>query len=204
MMSKKIDLTGKRFGRLIVLHETDIIYSPSRWVCICDCGKLKESRGTGLTTGDIKSCGCLIKDFNREKVVHGKTKTAEYRAWISAKSRCYNKNCAFYYCYGARGITMIDKWVNSFETFFKDMGTKPTRKHSLERIDNNKGYCKGNCKWATQKEQSRNKRGLHIIEYKGEKMVQADWVKRCGTTYSWFFYRIKRYGILETMKYFNQ
>lgn len=104
----------------------------------------------------------------------------EYNLWNSIKQRCYNKKNKSYKNYGYRGIRMCKTWKNSFEQFYKDMGPKPSDKHSIERINNNWYYCKENCKWATRKEQSRNKRTNTIITFRGENKSLVEWAEFFG------------------------
>lgn len=99
---------------------------------------------------------------------HGGCGTPEYAAWHSMKDRCYNPNNKRYPIYGGRGIRVCPQWGSSFVNFLADMGDKPSSQHSLERVDNNKGYYKGNCRWATREDQAQNKRVTRFIEYQGE------------------------------------
>lgn len=149
-MGKKIDLTGQRFGRLVVLGE-----SKKRsgghvcWWCQCDCGELACVQENVLRIGTTKSCGCLRKP-------HGKSTSAEYKIWASMLQRCNNpKNKAFKH-YGGRGISVCERWKD-FKNFLKDMGEKPAG-YSIERIDNDGDYCQENCEWATRSKQQWNTR----------------------------------------------
>ena len=103
--------------------------------------------------------------------VHGGTGTPEFTAWSKAKERCYSKNSQRYHRYGARGIIVCDRWLNSFPNFLEDMGKRPSKKHSLDRIDNNGNYCKENCRWATSKQQGKNR--STTILYKGKSAIEA-------------------------------
>lgn len=179
-MGTFIDITGNVFGRLKVVKFSHIHKKHTYWVCICVCGKYKTIDGSVLKCGASKSCGCL----NREKIsersmTHGDTvggHSAEYMTWSRMKARIFNKNTHNYENYGGRGITICDRWVNSFSNFLKDMGRRPTSKHSLDRFPNvNGNYCKENCRWATGKEQAGNKRNNRWLEYRGKKMILADW-----------------------------
>jgi hypothetical protein len=151
---KVIDLKGKKFGKLTVIEQLlPKEKGYAKWICKCDCGGEKTVQSGHLKKGDVKSCGCA-------NVTHGHTRgriyTAEYNTWISMKDRCCNPKNKRYDRYGGRGITVSNEWLNNFDVFYKDMGDKPTPKHSIDRINNDKGYCKENCKWATDKEQARN------------------------------------------------
>jgi hypothetical protein len=114
------------------------------------------------------------KHFN---ATHGLTKSREYKTWLKMKERCYNPRAINFERYGARGITVCDEWRNCFEQFLADMGNKPSPKHSIERVDNMAGYSKENCKWVTMKEQNRNRRSNHYVEYKGQTKSAAQWAE---------------------------
>lgn len=118
----------------------------------------------------------LIKHLN-SKV--GKV-TPEYRSWLAMKSRCYYSKNIEYKNYGARGITVCEEWRNSFEKFLEDMGEKPDKSYTLDRIDNSQNYCKDNCKWSSKIEQSNNTRKNVFIEYNGEKLTLAQWSEKLG------------------------
>lgn len=155
-----LNLGGKRFTRLLVVSQ-----APSRqeicWNCICDCGAERVVRQSNLISGSTKSCGCYMRDRVTKHGHCRKSKpgliTPEYEAWLSAKSRCRNPKYSKYEYYGGRGITICDEWVNSFSSFFEHMGPRPDG-HTLDRIDNDGNYEPGNCRWATWKQQAKNKR----------------------------------------------
>src|SRR5574337_1261140 len=130
-----IDLTGRRFGRYLVLHRSVDDGRKTAWKCICDCGSVRRVRGTHLTTGRSASCGCERdeKTSNRSKT-HGLSKTRIYRIWRNMINRCYNERLRDYKNYGGRGIAVCDKWRNSFECFFSDMGIPPDSL-SIDRIN---------------------------------------------------------------------
>jgi len=155
-MPKLIDLTNQKFGRLVAIEKVGIDKQRgSLWKCVCDCSNLVIVRGRHLQGNRTKSCGCLVKD---RLLKHGQTGTITYRTWSRMLERCTNKNRDGYSRYGGRGIKVCEKWLNSFNEFYKDMGEKPNGL-TLERIDNDKEYSKENCEWATPKTQARN-RGL--------------------------------------------
>lgn len=152
---RKVDLTGQRFGRLLVIGLESRNKHRSHWKCQCDCGNEKIAEMGQLHNGHTKSCGCLRKELN---TVHGKFNCSEYRSWQAMKSRCENKNTTRYVDYGGRGIKVCERWSKSFENFYIDMGNKPSKKHSIDRKNNDGNYEPDNCRWATIPEQQRNKR----------------------------------------------
>jgi len=157
-----------------LLEQVADINGKKAFMSKCSCGKVKVR-----TLDAIKrsvSCGCSA---GHNKIRHGQGSvkngvSVEYSAWLGMKNRCYNKNNQDYYNYGGREIFVSDEWVNSFETFFKDMGVKPSKLHSLDRIDTNKIYSKENCKWSTPKEQARNRNNNRKILFNGELMFAQD------------------------------
>ena len=126
---------------------------------LCECGSLIIANSYSVTSGRTKSCGCLQRElFGSRRFKHGKTNTIEYRTWQAMKRRCYNKNTKDFRLYGKRGITVCKRWKNSFVNFLTDMGNRPSKLHSIDRINNNGNYTPVNCKWSTDFEQNNNRR----------------------------------------------
>lgn len=171
------EMVGKVFGNLSVIEKdtvTDKFGHRTLWICRCVCGIVKSLPGGKIRSGELKSCGCLRKEQLR---THGQADTDEYRIWRHVKGRTRSLTNNSYPDYGGRGITMSDEWFDSFETFYKDMGPRPSKEHSIERIENNKGYFKGNCKWATRTEQANNRRSSALYSYIGKTKTLADWCR---------------------------
>lgn len=158
---------GDRFGRLIVLAELEPRRRPNqttrRMLCRCDCGVEKDVPLTGLKTGTTKSCGCLAREkWIAARTKHGdsKAKAPEYLIYGAMIARCENPNNADFKDYGERGITVCARWRSSYADFLSDMGRRPTPRHSIDRIDNDRGYEPDNCRWATAHEQRMNQRRM--------------------------------------------
>ncbi len=173
MPPKKIDLAGKKYGKLLVIefsHKGD--YGCSMWLCQCECGSMVKVQA-GLLNSGKNSCGCSNRAFKHLNAKKGQ-QSYEYRCFYSMKRRCYNQTTTRYKDYGGRGIKICERWVNSFENFLSDMGKRPSSLHSLDRIDNNGDYSPQNCKWSTAKEQISNRRSSVMLVFNGEKISLTD------------------------------
>lgn len=154
-MPRRVDLTNQRVGRWLVLH----LARPTHWWCRCDCGTERQVAQLHLRSGRSQSCGCYQKErASATNAVHQMAKSAEYRTWSAMRTRCTNPKAESWPNYGGRGIRICDRWMASFASFLEDMGRKPSRVHSLDRINPNGDYCPENCRWATPKEQAQTTR----------------------------------------------
>lgn len=177
---------GDDYGRLAVQEAAGRDKEGKRlWKCICACKTEKIARDHGLRAGSIKSCGCLKVDVakmhGKKNATHGGRKDTEYRCWISMISRCHNPNHDAFHNYGGRGIIVCDRWRNSYKAFLEDMGRRPSPSHTLDRHpDTNGNYEPGNVRWATHKEQSRNKRDNLIVTINGVSRCLIEWAEVSG------------------------
>lgn len=164
-MKMSINIAGQKFGRMLVLTYV----GKSKWECLCDCGKKKSVEGYALRHGKTTSCGCWNLEVGRKAHEAAFPNNPAYLVWKGMKSRCYNPKTIQYCNYGGRGITVCDRWRNSFLAFSEDMGPRPSKKHSIHRINNDGPYEKSNCKWATTLEQSYCRTDTRYIEVDGKK-----------------------------------
>lgn len=163
------DITGKRFGKLLVIKLSGSRDGRRQWECLCDCGHKCEVFRRNIVSGVTKSCGCLKFSTGAYRTSDSKgIPTPEYRAWLSMRKRCSAKNTRSPHRYTGRGIKVCSRWANSFQNFFDDMGKRPSSKHSLDRINNNKNYEPSNCRWATQMQQCNNKENNIVLLHKGK------------------------------------
>jgi hypothetical protein len=187
------DITGKTFGRLTAI--APVGKSPGghiKWLCICDCGTESVAEAGNLKRR-TRSCGCLGTEMSSKRnTTHGMAGRPEYNSWASLRSRCLSKTDPGYSYYGGRGIKICDRWVDSFENFYADMGARPSTKHSIDRINNEEGYSKRNCRWATRKEQARNKRNNVILTFNGKTLCAPDWERKTGIRATIIRQRISR------------
>lgn len=195
---------GQRFSRLLVIERDEDFVSPrgkraAIWKCLCDCGKTAKVSTNSLRSGNTKSCGCYKTEQSRARTTgsanhsyrHGLSSHPSYNSWLAARHRVLGikKNSAKNYI--DRGITMCDRWLNSFENFVEDMGEKPPGM-TLERKNNDLGYTPENCCWATMTEQARNKRGLLVITIGGVTKIATDWSEETGVKACTILDRIRR------------
>ena len=183
-MGKQADLTGQRFGRLIVLRQNGIDkHHNYLWECKCDCGEITYASGTSLRRGHKRSCGCLMRDEcgNRSRT-HGLSRDRLYHAYYNIKQRCENPNSHAYEYYGGRGICVEwDDW-ESFRTWALENGYKEGL--TLDRINVNGNYSPDNCRWITQAAQMRNTRKTRYLTYKGETKPLIEWCEVLGVNFN--------------------
>lgn len=161
---RPFDITDQKFGRLTVLKHAGRLADLVVWECICICGNRKTVRGIDLRSGHTKSCGCAVVERSSHlKLSHGHTvgrsRSPEYRSWLSMRRRCSDPTIPNFNRYGGAGISVCARWRDSFETFLADMGPKPSARHTIDRFPDGCGnYEPGNCRWATPGEQAANRR----------------------------------------------
>lgn len=189
-----IDLINQTFGRLTVrrMHPDRTPARKVQWVCKCQCGTLVVAVTGNLRSGNTQSCGCLQKELASEaNITHGHTangNSPEYDSYRGMLDRCRNTDNPDY---GGRGITVCRRWQgpHGFEHFLTDMGARPSRRHSIERINNNRGYTPTNCRWATRADQNTNKRSSVLITYKGKTQTLSQWATERGIAYHTLYTR---------------
>lgn len=210
------DLTGQRFGRLVVvgLHPTET--RKTYWVCQCDCGNMKIVRSDSLQCGAIRSCGCLKKEQDSKNLVlgNGHRKYQEtgfkvggtrlYYIWQGMKDRCYNEHNARYDRYGGRGIKICEEWKENFIAFHDwAISNGYTDDLTIDRIDNDADYCPDNCRWSTQKEQSRNRSTNIYITIGNSKRTLTEWCEIFDVDFSKIVARYNKNGFTGIDDLFN-
>lgn len=177
--------TGDRYGNWTVIDRQQ---GHKKALCLCACGAKKLVNKHNLTRNKSKSCGCIGKHLRALR--HGLSGIPEYQIWKAIKARCYNKNHKNYPDYGGRGITVCDEWFNNFEAFYADMGSRPGSRYSIDRINNEEGYFKENCRWSTQTQQTRNTRRSRWVTINNETRTVAEWAEITGIRSSTIYHRL--------------
>lgn len=190
-MYPRLELTGQVFGCYTVLNYEEQRSYNSYWRCRCRCGEIKIVGGSKLVSGSTKSCGCLRRQrMIQQHFVHGETGSPEWVVWQSMRTRCSNPNQQSAKYYIGAGVSVCDRWQNSFENFLSDMGRKPSSKYSLDRIDSTGNYEPSNCRWATGSQQAQNRRNmadltgrvfhdLTVVAYSGSEDGKRLWLCQC-------------------------
>lgn len=209
-MPNKIDITGQSFGRLTVIKECEERRNGKLfWHCKCECGNYTDVVSQHLRNESTRSCGCLFTDeLTKRLTTHGLTKRgakkpSEYNVWSGMLSRCSNVKEDRYKDYGGRGITVCERWLNSFENFLADMGNRPSLDHSIDRIDVNGNYEPTNCRWATEFQQSRNRRNNIIIEFKGDKLIISDWGRKLNCSSASIRHMLKTFSFTDIYNFYT-
>jgi hypothetical protein len=184
-----IDLTGQRFGKLVVVEYAGRNERrESLWRCACDCGNESIVRGDVLRRGTTESCGC------GKGLKHGHHKKPWYSSYKAMMERCYLKSCGNYERYGGKGVTVCEEWhdINKFAEWAESSGYAPGL--TIDRIDSSKGYSPNNCRWATKKQQSNNRKNTIFYTYKGETKALTDWASIFGINRYTLYDRIEKRG----------
>ena len=189
-MAKAKNLMGQKFDRLTVIGKCKDVHGHLAWICKCDCGNEVVSHSYNLLKKSIySSCGCYNSDYHK---THGLSKTREYKCYRSMINRCCVSTSQDYSNYGGRGITVCDRWKESFINFYNDMGKRPGSGYSIDRIDVNGNYCKENCRWTTMEVQNNNRRSNKLVEYKGDIYTVSELSKKLKMNYQTLKSRLKR------------
>lgn len=190
-MSARIELTGKTFGRWKVAGYAKTVSGFAYWKCICECGVERDIMGLNLRSGKTTSCGCYQREVtSKVRSKHKQVGHPLYICWTGIKDRCSNPNTMCFKHYGGRGIKVCDRWLSDFWNFWDDMASGWRPGLSIDRIDVNGNYEPSNCRWATQKEQTRNKRNSVLIDTPLGKMTIAEAAERSGMSQTAIKYRV--------------
>lgn len=195
MFDVLIDLTGKTFGKLTVLHRAVSRKTHGvRWMCKCQCGNLIIVDGHSLKKGTTKSCGCYQRQRVHETFyIHGREPKRLYSIWCTMKTRCYNQNSTKYHMYGARGISVCPEWKHDFITF-RDWALNNGYADNLtiNRIDNDGNYEPSNCQWSDARTQANNTRRNKYLTLNGETHTISEWSRITGLGLSCLYSRVRR------------
>lgn len=196
-----IDLTGRRFGRMVVVCYAGHRGHSHYWHCRCDCGDVKDAVGNNLKRGLTTSCGCFHKEqASRVNRTHGMRGSPEFGVWCGIRNRCYNPKVDSYCDYGGRGIAVCERWRRSFKAFLADMGLRPSPRHTIERLDNSRDYEPTNCVWATPSEQAKNRRTTVFLTHDGVTLCVKDWGSRLHINPGTIANRIRRgYSVADAL-----
>lgn len=191
-MKKREDFSGQVFGRLTAIAYDRYERERTYWIFRCECGVVKSQALAQVRRGVVQSCGCLAIDRSAAATVtHGQCGTRAYKAWQNMICRCEQPSTRYFERYGGRGIVVCAKWRESFLSFYADMGEPPAGM-SLDRIDNDGGYEPGNCRWATQRQQMRNRDATLVVEWSGEKVPLIVLCEEIGLSYNMARKRLRR------------
>lgn len=197
------DLSGQRFGRLVVVELAEKSFNGKRfryyWLCRCDCGNFCTARTDELTGGNTRSCGCLHKESAVTNISkhhkHKMSGTPAYKTWHGVKARCYNVRNKSYARYGGRGVGLYEPWISDFHAFYEYVSQLEhfgEEGYSLDRIDNDGDYAPGNLRWADAKTQARNRRSNVVVEYNGQEMTLTEASERSKVDFATLRQRLER------------
>ena len=204
---KTVDISNKKFGKLLAVKRCTNMSGKTAWECKCDCGNITFVTTSNLTCNRIRSCGCLkIKQLLERSTTHNQRHTVLYSVWRGLRQRCNNPKHASYHNYGGRGITVCEEWDKSFQAFYdwsyangystenqKDEKLKLT----IDRIDNNGNYEPSNCRWVDRKTQTRNMRTTRFITFNGQNKSVSEWCEIYGIKLQTFNTRIRNGWSIE-------
>ena len=182
-MPSLVDITGKRFGRLVVTGESNRCGYRRYWTCKCDCGEMIDRRHDILMSGRATECRkCIYRRISKICTTHGMSESPEYRIWEAMHQRCSSPKYRAFARYGGRGISVCQEWCGpgGFDAFFKHIGKRPTKRHSLDRIDNNGNYEPNNVRWASPSQQHRNTCSNHYVTLNGTTRTIIEWSELLG------------------------
>lgn len=203
---RHIPVIGERFGRLTVIALAEKTKKYRLWRCRCDCGNDTLVRSNQLNRSSVQSCGCLVKDAARDRGVRAvqrratnpqppaESRSVEYRTWGAIIYRCTNPTAPHWKHYGGRGITICDEWRRDYRSFLAHMGRRPSADHSIDRINNDRGYEPGNVRWAVPVAQARNRSTATMLTAFGKTMSAVEWAETVGLNYGSLLNRIVRHG----------
>ncbi|MCU7372815.1 hypothetical protein PEC18_18615 [Paucibacter sp. O1-1] len=182
MSSKPINMSGTRYGNLVAVSPLCTKANGNVvWQFICDCGNAAEIDGYQVRSGRIWTCKvCSAQRSRQASVTHGLSTSPEYSVWESMNTRCHNKRATAFADYGGRGITVCQRWRESFAAFISDMGARPTSEHTIERLDVNGNYEPNNCCWITAEKQALNKRSNRLVTIDGTTKPVRAWERQAG------------------------
>lgn len=178
------DLAGQRFGSLVVKERAPDRGGRVAWFCVCDCGRtqIKRTQVFTRTKWPALSCGRCIGSAEFR---------AEYNAWFGMRDRCHNPKNISFLSYGGRGVVVCERWRDDFHAFLQDIGRRPRKTDSVDRINNDGHYEPGNVRWATRREQSNNRRTNRFFTVNGRTQTLAEWARERGSNYCTVQYRIR-------------
>ena len=191
-MTVALNLSGRVFGRLLVVERSTTARRHVHWVCSCECGTTVEVNCSNLVRGNTRSCGCLkIDELLQRRITHGMCRSPEYSVWSTMWARCTNPKVRSFKSYGGRGIRVCVEW-GSFDNFYADMGPRPFPGAQVDRKDNNGNYSADNCKWSTATQQARNTRATVRVIHGGVLRPLIDVCESLGVNYQRVSSRLRK------------